>query len=550
MKKLLGFLSGVMCLGLAANVASAGPNAGGTLIVHGDPSVVYTVDIDNYCGFAPLAGGCESALTNYPADETFVWWVKAAFPEGAAPRLAGVVFGVNYDEAAITVLGFGPCGDFELADGSWPAPGSGTAITFQNAQTSQLVDLYWFAGYNYSYYGADVSFDLIANPSQGAKFADDSVPSILDDIAGLGMLGFGNNPGSLPCPAAGAREGACCFEDGSCQILTADDCGLAAGTYQGDDTVCDPNPCPQPPATGACCFEDGSCQVLTADDCGLAGGSYFGDDTVCDPNPCPQPPVFGACCFEDGSCAVTTEADCQGTYQGDDTVCDPNPCPAPPTTGACCSDAGSCSIQTEEDCLNAGSEYLGDGEPCSPDPCLKPGACCFDEVCEFMSPYDCEDMNGAFQGEETSCDPNPCVPASGACCFPEGICEFLNEVDCDAAMGDYQGDGSVCDPNPCPQPPVGACCFEDGSCMVVKQADCQGTYQGDDSVCDPNPCPQPPATGACCFEDGSCQVLTADECDAAGGVYQADDMPCDPNPCPVVPVQERSWGEIKNTYRR
>ena len=329
MKRLVGFLSGAICLIAVAGAATAGPNEGGTLIVHGDPSVVYTTDIDRYCGFAPLPAGCESAVTNYPFFDKFVWWVKAAFPEGASPRLSGVVFGVEYDDSQIFLLGWGPCGDFELADGSWPGPGSGTAVTFQNPQTSQLVDLYWFAGYDY--YGNGVSFDLAPNPSQGAKFADDSVPSILDDIAGLGSLGFASNPGTLPCPAAGAREGACCFEDGSCQVLTADDCGLAGGTYFGDDTVCDPNPCPQPPATGACCFEDGSCTVTTEADC---GGAYQGDDSVCDPNPCPQPPATGACCFDDGSCQVLTADECDaagGSYQADDLPCEPNPCPVVPT---------------------------------------------------------------------------------------------------------------------------------------------------------------------------------------------------------------------------
>ena len=49
------------------------------------------------------------------------------------------------------------------------------------------------------------------------------------------------------------------------------------------------NPLPPPPETGACCFADGSCLIETAADCVTAGGTYQGDDTACDPNPCPQP---------------------------------------------------------------------------------------------------------------------------------------------------------------------------------------------------------------------------------------------------------------------
>jgi hypothetical protein len=43
-----------------------------------------------------------------------------------------------------------------------------------------------------------------------------------------------------------------------------------------------------PPLTGACCFEGGVCVPdQTEDDCTLEGGTYWGDGTGCDPNPCP-----------------------------------------------------------------------------------------------------------------------------------------------------------------------------------------------------------------------------------------------------------------------
>ena len=45
----------------------------------------------------------------------------------------------------------------------------------------------------------------------------------------------------------------------------------------------------RPCATGACCFTDGSCTVGTEEACTTAGGTYEGNDTDCDPNPCPQP---------------------------------------------------------------------------------------------------------------------------------------------------------------------------------------------------------------------------------------------------------------------
>jgi len=140
------------------------------------------------------------------------------------------------------------------------------------------------------------------------------------------------------------QTGACCLPDGSCILLTEQECKDAGGTYQGDETACEPDPCsappPPPPAEGACCLADGSCVTTTADDCAKQGGTYQGDDAPCDPNPCPQPPppppAQGACCLADGSCITTTADDCAtqgGTYQGDDAPCDPNPCPQPQPGG-------------------------------------------------------------------------------------------------------------------------------------------------------------------------------------------------------------------------
>ncbi len=42
--------------------------------------------------------------------------------------------------------------------------------------------------------------------------------------------------------------------------------------------------------TGACCFTNGHCEELTPAACTSAGGTYLGDDSVCSPNPCSQPP--------------------------------------------------------------------------------------------------------------------------------------------------------------------------------------------------------------------------------------------------------------------
>jgi hypothetical protein len=278
MKKVLLAAAALACMG---GTALAGVNAGGSLILALANGVEYTTDIEDYCGATGLQA-CGDAIAQTDGTATVVIGVLAAFPSVGSPRLAGVTFGWAYG-SEITLANQGNCGDFELATAGWPASGEGTAVTWGTAQTSTLTDVYWVAAYNY--YGNPNTLDLIPHPSQGAFFADDSVPSVLDPIAALGSFGF-STPGNVPCPADVA-PGACCFADGSCVVVFRDECAAAGGEFQGDGSACDPNPCPQP-ATGACCVGE-ICSVRTAAECDAAGGSYLGNDVPCDPNPCVVP---------------------------------------------------------------------------------------------------------------------------------------------------------------------------------------------------------------------------------------------------------------------
>lgn len=277
MKKLLLAAAALTCAGAAV----AGPNVGGTLIVHENPGVVASSDPTDYCGSSGLQD-CGAAITRHDGTESAALFVLAAFPGGSSPRLSGVVFGVGYP-ADITLLYGTACGDFELATAGWPASGEGTAVTWNSAQTGLLTEVYSFVGY--TYYGAPAVLALTAHPSQGSSFADDSVPSQLDDIACLSSFGF-NTAGSLCCPGVVIRTGACCLPDYTCQVLTADECVLAGGDYKGDDVPCAADTCPPPPVYGSCCMGE-VCSITTQADC---GGGTWTQDGVCDPNPC-LPPV-------------------------------------------------------------------------------------------------------------------------------------------------------------------------------------------------------------------------------------------------------------------
>lgn len=320
-------------------VAQAGPNAGGTLVWHLDPTVVYTSDVTDYCGLSGIAcerdfngcgngydfgSDCQAQHGNLnptgPNDGgTYVASVLAAFPEGSCPRLSGITFGfAAYDEEAVAIVAWGACGDFELATLNWPGQFEGTAVTWSSAVVSQLVEVYWFAAYSYG--GEGVSLPLAPHPTQDGSFADDAMPSFLDPIAGYSTLGLGGTAGATVLPNAGAT-GACCFPDGSCRVGTPTHCATGAGVYQGDGTVCQPNPCPQP--TGACCLVDETCVLVEAAECASFGGEYQGDDAPCEPADLCVP--LGGCCFPvSETCLLLTEEDCEaesGEFLGDETDC-------------------------------------------------------------------------------------------------------------------------------------------------------------------------------------------------------------------------------------
>ena len=277
-----------LLLFLSAGMAHAGPNAGGTLIVHATPEILWTDDTMNLCELAQIPdGNCANANTNLPGgpSATYIWWITAAFPNGSSPRLSGVTFGIGYDNTTLFLLSHESCGDFALPDGQWPNPGSGNAVTWGSAQTDQLVTVYSFAGYEY--YGNDTSFCIVQPPVRSAIFADDSVPAELDPVVDFGCLGFNGDPGYLACPDAPPLIGACCLPDGFCELLVEDDCDAAGGTLWYPDESCEPNPCET--KVGACCIGE-TCTQLTETDCLEQGGIEWYAGVGCEPNPCVPTP--------------------------------------------------------------------------------------------------------------------------------------------------------------------------------------------------------------------------------------------------------------------
>ncbi|MEZ4651006.1 MAG: hypothetical protein R3E97_19915 [Candidatus Eisenbacteria bacterium] len=186
-----------------ASVSTGGPNENGTLVVHGCDLCFTTTDWPFFCDPTNwpqelLPTTCAEVNTYLEGANTVVWYVYAAFPPSASPRLSEVSFGIDLPELELVVVAWGSCADAFEATSNWPGSGSGTVLRWSVPQESTFVTAAYFAGYNY--YGNPVSFALTPHPEVGGYFGDDSDPIVKDPIAQYGSLGWDGGEGSAPCP--------------------------------------------------------------------------------------------------------------------------------------------------------------------------------------------------------------------------------------------------------------------------------------------------------------------------------------------------------------
>ncbi len=145
---------------------------------------------------------------------------------------------------------------------------------------------------------ASLSYSLVGDPAGDSDLDytltwTTSSASTQAVIEMAGHLAVSGDPGSLgSCMSPEANDIAWGVGQGASQIsggpyhfnlFLLDDGSLGSQDNQikGADVI----------ITGACCLPDGSCVVTSEAACMAAGGTYQGDSTPCDPNPC-----LGACC--------------------------------------------------------------------------------------------------------------------------------------------------------------------------------------------------------------------------------------------------------------
>ena len=98
-------------------------------------------------------------------------------------------------------------------------------------------------------------------------------------------------------PTAATPKGACCVGT-ICSIKTEVQCTAASGTYRGDNTNCDGNPCNSTPQ-GRCCLDDGysgQCLIREQAQCTRSAAHGAG--------PARPARVAPACCYRGACCIV------------------------------------------------------------------------------------------------------------------------------------------------------------------------------------------------------------------------------------------------------
>ena len=233
---------------------------------------------------------CDQQNVQVASGSMVTWYVVVAFDTDTA-GMCGYSFGfTDYTPSLMTTLSSGPCPSNAVgtATAGFPGPleGGAYAVAPDIAWTGNFFPVYAVT----ANFAGDGVIPLGVDPRTGtANVGDCAEPPVLYDAVCLGALGVGTGIGIECCPQAGPEPQACCFEDGSCQLLLPDACAAAGGEVYPEFT-CDPNPCP-PPTFEVCCIVEVCQLVLNVDECDQLGGVYYPDWDTCDPNPCPVTPA-------------------------------------------------------------------------------------------------------------------------------------------------------------------------------------------------------------------------------------------------------------------
>jgi hypothetical protein len=128
------------------------------------------------------------------------------------------------------------------------------------------------------------AYFLTASTCNAYGTLNDTKLSVYMGMCGNLVCVGGNDDAGSACSGHTLRSTfSWCAEAGTTYYILVGSYGTTYGTFQLDITQgasC---------GTGACCFADGTCQVIDRNACVASGGIYRGGGTTCSPNLCPPP---------------------------------------------------------------------------------------------------------------------------------------------------------------------------------------------------------------------------------------------------------------------
>ncbi|MFH1747343.1 MAG: GEVED domain-containing protein [Planctomycetota bacterium] len=305
---------------------------------------------------------------------------------------------------------------------------------------------------------------------------DDATSICTDDVEQLSCLPPLRFAANTLCadlnPPCGLVYGACCV-GATCTFGLIGDCDAMGGVYQGDDVPCDPNPC-----VGACCYDDGTCELLPEADC---TGLWLGAYSTCDQCPCIVPCPAGGIA-EGEPCGSDTNGGCNMTVPAFEPIVCGVPVCGTAWANTSTRDTDWYEITVAESTIFTltGEGELGTlglliGQIEQTVPGL-PGCA---NVTGYFEVYtiggECQEVSittacmppgtyyffvGPSSWGDLPCDSNndyvitltceTCYIPTGACCMPSGECvPDQTEEQCVGVSGMWMGEGAGCDPNPC-----------------------------------------------------------------------------------------------------
>lgn len=283
-------------LAVAIGVHSLGPgaafgqvaydNRGGVLYLALAPEIKYD-PLGSYCGLSGTPLPSQAITQGEVNQDPQIAFVIASWPDSARPEIGAVAFGVRFPRG-IEILRWGACQrTMNVPTNAFPLSGEGVAIALAGGtrDTSRTIEIAWMV----IVARTPGKLELVPHPNPlfGSHFATGSNP-VEAPIAGLGYLGFGES-GSAPTPEwPGPTLGAACVMDSICCRITQKEAEYYGPRtlWFGEGVFCTSNLCRRDAPTGACCLPDGTCTIMTRKSCVPQNGKYQGDASVCAPDPC------------------------------------------------------------------------------------------------------------------------------------------------------------------------------------------------------------------------------------------------------------------------